>query len=687
MLTSILFIAGLTMATPPEKIDTTVSKHIELDEVTITEFKQNKHNLTPSSISVANATLIGNQGLNSLKELTAVMPNFFMPDYGSKQNTPVYIRGVGAKTKGPAVGFYVDGIPHFENSAFDIDLSDVADVEVFRGPQGTLYGRNAIGGIINVHTISPFAYQGSHLKIGYGSQNDITVQAANYTKLSSQFGFSIAGGYHHNQGFFTNEATGKKADGIDEGFGRINLLWRPADNWFFRLNSMLNYSDQGGYPYGTYNKETNKVANVNYNRCSSYHRLISTSGLNARYDGEHFSFNSQTSYQFIKDSQGIDQDFMPQDFFFVRNKIKQNMASQEFTLKSNDNSRYQWIVGAFGMIQNIDNNVETQYIKKNQGQPATSKIPVYAFALYHQSSYNIWKGLSATLGLRFDYEYAKQDYHKDAYQLTTNNGRKVLKDFHSSLHFSQITPKFALQYLTNQQNLFYASVTRGYKAGGFNQSFRTDDERTYTPEFNWNYEVGAKIKLLNQKLMAEVALFYIDWRNQQVNLTVPGVGNILHNAGHSDSKGVEVSLSAQPIQGLNLQMSYGYTYARFIDYQKNEKVNYAHNLLPMVPRNTLGVNASYTLVPRNNKIVDEVVFSCGMTGVGKIYWTEDNAVSQDFYALLNAKISATRGIFSWELWSKNLTDTTYSTYCFKSSAYYAQLGKPMSFGTSLIVRF
>jgi outer membrane receptor protein involved in Fe transport len=125
---------------------------VTLEEVVVTDFKQNRRNLTPTASTRADARLLQDQQVVSIKELSAVMPNFFMPDYGSRANTPIYIRGIGAKSKGAAVGFYVDGVPHYESSAFDIDLSDIAAIDVLRGPQGTLYGRNAIAGIINVYT-------------------------------------------------------------------------------------------------------------------------------------------------------------------------------------------------------------------------------------------------------------------------------------------------------------------------------------------------------------------------------------------------------------------------------------------------------------------------------------------------------------------------------------------------------
>ncbi|MGP1590991.1 MAG: TonB-dependent receptor [Prevotella sp.] len=688
MLNSILLLTSFLGTAVPNDADSTVFKTVGLSEVTVVEFKKSKENLTTNSVSIVDSGFINRHELHSITELTAVVPNFYMPEYGSKQNTPVYIRGVGAKTKGSAVGFYVDGIPHFENSSFDVDMSNIASVTVFRGPQGTLYGRNAIGGIINVTTVSPLAYQGTQLKLGYGSHNDALFQFSHYNKLGSKVGYSVAGGYHYNDGFHRNLFTNQYADQLKDAYGRVGLVWLLDNKWFLRVNSMLDYSNQGGYPYGKYNRLTGETEPVNYNRYSSYRRLLSTSGLNIRYAGENVSFSSQTAFQYIRDRQGIDQDFTANDTYFVKNRLLQTMLSQEFILKSNNNLRYQWLFGAFAMTQHINNTVETQYITKDNAFPTNYRIPVNALALYHQSTIKLFSGFSFIAGLRWDYEHSTLNYLRESYRLSTDGVRKEVKKVNSSLHFNQVTPKFALQYQDEcNNNTYYFSVTRGYKAGGFNQTFSKEEETSYDPEYNWNYELGGKMNILKDKLYAEASLYYIDWRKQQVNQTVPGVGNVIHNAGHSSSRGFELTLNSSPLKNLNIAISYGYTYAKFIEYQKSATLNYSGNMLPMVPRNTLSCSASYALYPSRTPFIDKIVLTAGLTGLGKIYWAEDNEIAQNFYALLNAKISITSGMFTWECWGKNITDTHYNTYCFKSSTDYAQVGKPAYFGTSLLVKF
>lgn len=681
LLIATLTLNGATGINP----DSSANKNVPLDEIVVTDFKQNKRNLTSTAVSTINVQQLHNQQIVNLKELTAVMPNFYMPDYGSYANTPVYIRGIGTKSKGSAVGFYVDGIPHFESSAFNIDLSDIAAVNVFRGPQGTLYGRNTIAGIINVYTHNPLDYQRTRIKVGYGRYNDFIAQASNYAKISEKFGISTAASYHHNDGMFTNHFLNEKADKLNEGEGRIGFYWRPTTNWLLHLNSTLTYSEQNGYPYAPYDIVKDELLPISYNRNSTYRRLISSTGLNAQYENNHISFNSQTSYQFIKSHQGLDQDFTPQDVYFVDNSYHQNMLSQELTLKSNDKGRYQWIVGLFGMLLHSNQFAETSYFTRDFSTPTTYKNPTAGYAIYHQSSYNIWRGMSATVGLRFDYEHAKTTYNQDKTTLSTGVTTHA-KDFVSSASFRQFTPKFTLQYLTNKDNLYYISITHGYKPGGFNTIFKTDAERTYDPEYSWNYEVGTRLKFLNGRLTAEADLFYIDWRHMQTTYTVPGVGNVIANAGHTDSKGFELSLAYHPIKSLQLNLNYGYTHARYLEYKKSAREDFSGNRLPMVPNHTLSLNGTYTIMPAG--WFDKIIFNTGLTGLGRIYWADDNIVRQNFYATLNAKVSLTKGIFTWEIWGKNLTATDYMAYGFKASqGNYAQRGKPLTFGTAVSVSF
>ncbi len=664
--------------------DTMVARQLNMNELTVVGFKQDPASKEALSITTLSSSVIRQSEMTSVKDLGYIVPNFFIPDYGTRQNSPVFVRGVGSKTNGPTVGFYIDGVPHMERSAFDDDLFDLSSLEVLRGPQGTLYGRNCIGGIINAYTRSPFDYQGTRVKVGYGRHNDAVVNASHYNKLSEKLAFAVNGSYHHNDGYFRNAFDGSKIDKFNEGYLRGRVFLKPTERWTLVADLSYRNSDQGGYPYSTYNPETRESGSINYNRYSSYLRQLTTVGLNARYDGKGFSFNSQTAYQYIDDMQGIDQDFTPNDLYWVNQSVRQNIFSEELTIKSTTKSAYQWMFGAFFFSDSYKKALYTTYIAQNYCTPKYYDSPTTGMSVYHQSSLQLLAGLKAKLGLRFDYEHAKEDYK--AYK-TASAWDRVLgtatDTYDSKLNFTQLTPKFALEYQFNDDYMVYGSVTRGYKTGGFNSTFTQDDERTYDPEYNWNYEVGAKTTFFNRALQADLTLFYVDWRHQQITQTVPGVGNITRNAGHSDSKGVELGMTVRPWQPLTFRLTYGYTYARFLDYEKSATVSYTGKMLPLVPRQTLALRGAYTILP-NCSAIDRVVLSAGVNGMGKIYWNEDNAVYQRFYALLDAKVSVTSGCMTWEMWGKNLTNTDYLTYYFKTSQGYGQQGRPVSFGTSLI---
>ena len=184
-----------------------------MNEVVVRSFKQNRDlRLEPLSASSVTGTAIQNKNITGIKEFSSFIPNLFMPDYGSKLTSPVYIRGIGSKINAPSVGLYVDGIPYFEKSAFDFDFAEIDRVEVLRGPQGTLYGRNTMGGIINVYTKSPLKFQGTNASISNGTYGAREYALSRYAKIGEKFGYSLSADYNRSDGYFTNTFTDKKAD-------------------------------------------------------------------------------------------------------------------------------------------------------------------------------------------------------------------------------------------------------------------------------------------------------------------------------------------------------------------------------------------------------------------------------------------------------------------------------------------
>lgn len=660
-----------------------------LDEVVVIYSKETqKLKNVPVSVSAFSIRKLRTEDIRSTKDLTAKVPNMYMPDYGSKINSPVYIRGIGSKTNAPSVGLYVDNMPFFEKCVYDIDLADIEHLEVLRGPQGTLYGRNAMGGIINIYTKSPFDYQGTRISLTNGNYGVFSGKVSNYSLLSDKLGLMISGNYTYHNGYYTNIYLNQKADRLNDAGGKFKLSFKPTQSLLIELSDNLNYSNQNGYPYAL-TDSLGKAKNIIYNQESGYKQLVNTSGLMLRYTMDNMLLTSTTSYQWFKDKQSIDQDFLSDSIYFVVQDMHQNMVSEEITLRSNSSSNYQWVIGAFGFIQAIRKVVETnEYLKKS----ITDKhyiTDTKGFALYHQSSYNhlFIKGLSAGIGLRLDIESVSQNYisHK-----TDVTGSIIRTLYDSKLDFTEFVPKFNLSYRINPNQLVYGSIAKGYKTGGFNDLFQKDADRTFDPENSWNYELGYKFSFFNNKLKGDFTLFYIDWKNQQIQYLDPEYNPpipIIKNAGTSGSKGFEVSLGYNPVYNLDIDFQYGYTYAVFNDYKKDAKTDYSSNYIQYIPKNTISLTANYTIIPSRD-FFDRIVLTGQYNGIGSLYWEEANTNEQDYYSLVNARITFYKGQQSICLWSRNLMDTYYNAYLFSSAGnQFCQRGKPATFGVDLMIYF
>lgn len=670
-----------------EKDSTKMSHH--LDDVEIVAFKSNK-NLSQQPVSASTLTkeAIKDLNINTMKDISALVPNFFMPDYGSKYTSPVFVRGVGSRINSPSVGLYVDGIPYFDRSSFDFNINDIDRIEVLRGSQGTIYGRNTMGGIINVYTKSPFQYQGTNLGVSGGNYNNYRVDGSHTGNVNNVFGYSVSANYLHNGGYFTNRYIDKKADNMDAFAGRIRLGWQINSQLTAYLTSAYEYSDQDGYPYSIYDAETNTAGAVNYNIPSYYRRNMSNNGLTIDYKTSDFQIGSQTSFQYLNGKQSTDQDFTPEDKYYVFFSHQHQMYSQEINIKSVKDSPYKWLFGAFGFYQNYSQQNDVEYRLLNKESIVDVSNPLMGYALYHQSTLdNIFtKGLSLTLGVRYDWERTKMENNTTTITTSAVNSPPIKgKDI-----FSRFTPKASLQYSFKEDNITYFSATNGYKAGGFNTTVEEEKDRTFKPEYNWTYELGWKSSFFDRLIQTEVSVFYMDWKDQQVTQKrATEEGFKLRNAGKSVSKGFEFSAQIAPTPNLNFQLNYGYTYAKFKEYVYDEAkgIDYSGNFLPLVPRNTFSAAGNYTLNVKSDYL-DKIKFNLSYVGLGTLYWLEDNKTSQPYYSTLNGQISFQRRNISIDVWSKNMTNEKYIAYYFQSMGNtFAQQSRPFTIGMDINMKF
>ncbi len=666
--------------------DTTKIRNLRLDEITVRSPKYNSNVFQlPAAATMMPARIIENYQISNLTDVSGLVPNFFMPNYGSKLTSPVYIRGIGTRINTPSVGLYVDNIPYFEKSAFNFDFFDLERIEVLRGPQGTLYGRNTMAGLVNIFTADPSTEaRETSLRLSYGNYNQVNTSLLHNQPLSQKLSMMMNFNQLHNGGFYTNNFNNEVVDKLNSYSGRMKLLYTPDEKMRVQLNLSFENSEQGGYPYAIYDRDTQKANPINYNHPSGYNRDLLSAGLNIERMGSSYRFRSVTSYQFLDDLQDIDQDFTPVNQFVVEQLQKQHMVSQEFSMQNYENNRYEYVTGVFGFHQTLDKTVDVNVIPQNAVDGRTYFNTNSGAAFFHQSTFKFGH-FAFSAGIRADYENATIDY---AQVMTVAGNPRPLAAVESSLNFFELLPRLALQYNVKGNFAPYATITKGYNAGGFNTTFERDEDRTFEPEQSWNYEVGLKARFLENRLFTNLALFNIDWQNQQIYQPVPsGRGSMLKNAGKSNSKGIELEVKAVPAANFEIWTTLGYNKASFVEYIRSATLDYSGNFLPYVPEFTTSIGGNYTLNV-NHKLLEKIRLYSVYQGFGKHYWSEDNSAWQEYYGLLNSRVTfANRGV-ELSFWGKNLLNESYNSFYFTAlGRAYAQVAPPASMGMALKFTF
>ena len=732
-----------------EAVDTVVT----VERVQVTAIKQGlvlRHQ--PVAASVVGRERIERQGIRSLKDAASLVPNFHMPDYGSRMTSSLYVRGLGARIDQPVVGLNVDNVPYMNKDAYDFDLADIERIEVLRGPQSTLYGRNTMGGVINIYTLSPLTYEGARIGMEYGSGNTWRVRASSYFRIAPDVGVSGAAHYGSSDGFYTNDFTGHKCDWERSGGGRFRVQWAVRDG--LRIDNTLAFGDlrQGGYAYAFAGRTTDEPlpgeyaptpGRIAYNDPCSYRRTTLSDGFTVRADLGGCSLSSITSYQYLDDEMVLDQDFLPLSYFTLTQARTEHALTEDVVVRSRDDGVYRWLAGAFGFVRHmrmeapvtflkdgIDNlilsHIRSEEIRAWWGTPDSPtdeflldsrfRNPSWGAALYHESTLVLGRWRLAA-GLRVDYEHGRLDYRSatasDYTTQTVSDGliypHRIAIDNDDALRlsFTEVLPRFSAQVRlgAERRSTLYASVAKGYKAGGFNTQMFSDvlqqqmmkqmgigtlgdvaDIVTYKPEKSWNYELGSHLENPSGTLRADLALFWIDCRDQQLTVFPDdlGTGRMMTNAGRTRSFGGEASLQAVVARRLELNAAYGYTNARFVRYDNGQE-DFRHRFVPYAPQHTASVQASWA-IPAGLRWLDRVVVSAGVSGLGRIWWNERNSLGQPFYLLTECSVRFEHRHYTLDLWVRNLFDTRYDAFYFVSIRNaFVQQGRPRTMGVRLSI--
>ena len=514
LLWMLVLVVGEAIASDNEpKVDTLIA----VDKVQVTAIKQGAELRREAvAASVLDGRTVEMRGVSAVKDVMTDVPNLFMPDYGSRTTSSIYVRGMGTRIDQPVVGMNVDNVPLADKNLYDTEVQDIERIEFLRGPQATLYGRNTMGGVINVYTLSPMTYQGVRLRADYGSRNSFRVAASSYNRLDDRFGFSIAAQYAHCDGYWRNLYDNSLCDKENSGSFRTKFQYRQGA---LSIDNTLAFSmvTQGGYPYeyiGSPNPQKHReelVGKINYNEPCSYDRWAINDALSVRYDFGKFSLASITSYQYMDDKMHLDNDFLPEYYFTLEQRKQQHNIAEDFVLRSKEEGVYRWLVGLNGFFKrekmqapvvfgptgierlilenvnthsgydgeyrwgDVDGNGADEILLDSRF--TTQNIGV---AAYHRSDVHLgrWR---LSLGLRLDYELVQMLYNTQtntcytmfpSKEASTPTTRRINIDNSELLTrgFFEFLPSLSASVDLDDvgRNMLYLSASKGYKAGGFN---------------------------------------------------------------------------------------------------------------------------------------------------------------------------------------------------------------------------
>ncbi|MGI4750438.1 MAG: TonB-dependent receptor [Janthinobacterium lividum] len=688
-----------------------VDEKRQLNEVVITAQKQaEKEQNVPLSITTISAKAIEDLRLQNSKDLTAVVPNLYSSNPGDNRNV-TSIRGISTTSYDPAVSTYIDGVSQFGLDTYIAQLLDVERIEVLRGPQGTLYGRNAMGGVINIITKEPGNQTSGFGGIEFGNYGEQRYSFGLRTPLiKDKLFFGVSGLYSHLDGYYENLFNQTKFDRQHTFEGNYFLKYIAGKNWQITLNAKHNENrNNGTFPLALSPEAAlADPYKLNQNAVTRMIDNLFNASLSVNYSGENFNFSSQSAYQSNRRyyEQPIDGDFSPADAVSIINNYggnwnKVQVLTQEFrfTSPAKIDSKFKWASGIYAYYQ--DNPVRQGTHFGNDaalvGSPISDFTSIntnygknFGIAFYGQGTYSLTQKLDLTIGLRYDYEHEKQSI-KGEFQPDGQAAIVTQADTAATAAFHAFSPKAGLNYHVSETNILYGTYSRGFRTGGISQLSSDPSQPpllVYQPEYSNNFEIGSKNTFFDNRLRINLAAFYTLVNHAQVpTLILPDAITITKNVGKLYSKGLEVEIAAKPFDGLEISNSTGLTHARYTDLIlpiNGEAVNSNQNRPVFSPNAT-----SMTAVQYNRPISHDQKLQLILRGewlyIGDQFFDLANTIEQKPYHLFNGTIGVSFKKTNISFWERNISGKKYIDYAYDFGA--AHLGNPRTFGVSLKQQF
>ena len=687
------------------------------DIVVTAQKRQDTVNNVSTAIRAFSGQELKELGVNAPIDLGKQVSGLLAKNSGNgASQVEFYLRGVGladfTSTTNPSVGIYVDEVSKPAPEMANFGLFDMERVEVLKGPQGTLYGRNSTAGAVNFIVQRPVDHFEGYVRLGYSSFDDKHYEAVvNAPITSTLFGrISFAGDQAPHHGYFTNLSNGDHLGYRNENAVRGQLLWKPGSHFQARLT--LNYGrgkdDTAQLAHVGTQSATNRsqfcapvlagrrdegpcVDNAGYASPTNQPYVGATdfpnnlrlrdrnANLNLNYDFGRASLTSITAYQKFNRVQNQDLDAGPLVEANNPNRDQINAFSQEVRLTSDKSWGFDWIVGAYYSYDRVqfaqqidlsdsigfptsnfaDQRTRSQAVFATVTVPLIPKVDVVGGIRYTHESRS-WHGGSFIGSFdNIDQAYASGAPVLSALPLPAGDPRIGGPfDFPDRVHANKVNFKAQLEYRPIANWLFYGGVSNGFRSGGFSSAiiFSQDAMKPYKPETLTDYEVGSKLRLLDGKLQFNNAAFYYNYKGYQANFTAQGAANsALQNIGNVHIYGGEFDITARPVSPLTLRAGVTYLHARIVSsnvvlipYSGTVATTITGNSLPNAPKFSGNALARYDL-PLNDTL--KTSFQLDATFFTSHFLEPNNraVLKQSGYALVNGRIALSGRDSRWEV--------------------------------------
>ena len=695
----------------------------QLEEIVVTARKREEllQNV-PVSIAAFSASDLEQRSLQDLEDVGQFLPNLTVSQAATNGNSGalVYIRGVGQSdvlsTYDPAVGIYVDGVYLGRMQGNDIGTMDVERVEVLRGPQGTLFGKNTDGGAISIITHQPDVSADAphgHVEVTTGQFQRFDVTGSINIPLATDKAALELSGTRLSQDGYGRRIDGQEMGNRNRDIGRMALLLKPTDDFSAMLRADVTTYDEKNSSFHL--QSINTAAPVtsglnaylasmnqplldgrwvtadpyfNYGTGPNYSTgsLFGTS-LTLNWDEDWGSLKSISAYRKNIVRQGFDVDGTPVAEMDSYNLVYQDQFSQELQVSGKSlEDRLKWVGGLYFFGENVHDSQAFNLAAVNTGFTAITSAPFDAnfdqflnvrnrsYAAYGQATYAIAEKLNVTLGLRdtYDQKFVGRDtlsFPGPSGNFFAFDGTPIQPYVGKNGNWSALSPRLSFDYQWTPNVMTYVSASQGFKSGGFNGRASTVAEfNEFQPEKVWAYEIGLRSDWLEKKLRVNLTGFYSDYRDLQVqdNLSVivdgkPVPMTILDNVPHSRITGGEAEFIVVPLPGLKLSASLGLIDAKYVELSPGSSLTTSLQF-PFTPKVSYTTGAEYSFP-----------LSSSYDFTGRVDYAHKSTINYDLlnaptlrqpgYGLLNARLTVgmrPTGL-SFSVFGANLTGTQYFT--------------------------